>query len=72
MAEKCRVEGVPTFAEGSERILEQKRSGWCGRWQAKNSIASLKRYIFPTIGGRRVSEITSADVLGIFAAISHV
>ena len=30
-AEKRRAEGVPTFAEAAERVLEQKRGGWRGR-----------------------------------------
>ncbi len=29
-SEKRRAEGVPTFAEAVERVLEQKRGGWRG------------------------------------------
>ena len=72
MAEKRRVEGVPTFAEASERVLEQKRPGWRGRWQAQNWVRSLERYTFPRIGGWSVSEVTSADVLKVLTPIWHV
>ena len=49
LADKRRVEGVPTFAEAAARVLEQKRLGWRGRWQAQNWIRSLERYAFPRI-----------------------
>ena len=32
LSEKRRAEGVPTFAEAAERVLEQKRGGWRGRF----------------------------------------
>ena len=28
LAEKRRTEGVPSFAEAAERVLEQKQAGW--------------------------------------------
>ena len=72
LAEKRRVEGMLMFAEASERVLEQKRPGWCSRWQVQNWIPSLERYKFPSIGGRRVSEVTSTDVLETLTPIWHV
>ena len=63
LSEKCRVQGVPTFAEAAERVLEQKRGGGRGRWHAKNWWRSMERYVFPRIGGRPVSEVNTADVL---------
>ena len=58
LSEKRRVQGVPTFAEAAERVLEQKRGGWRGRWHAQNWWRSLERYAFPRIGGRSVSEVS--------------
>ena len=58
LSEKRRVQGVPTFAEAAERVLEQKRGGWRGRWHAQNWWRSLERYAFPRIGGRPVSEVS--------------
>ncbi len=72
LAEKRRAEGVPTFAEAAERVLEQKRGGWRGRWHAQNWWRSLERYAFPQIGRRPVSEVDTADVLDILTPIWHV
>ena len=71
LADKRRVQGVPTFAEAAQRVLEQKRGGWRGRWHAQNWIRSLERYAFPRIGGRPVSEVNTADVLEILTPIWH-
>ena len=71
LAEKRRVQGVPTFAEAARRVVEQKRGGWRGRHHAHNWLRSLERYAFPRIGGRPVSEVNSADVLEILTPIWH-
>ena len=39
LSEKRRVQGVPTFAEAAQRVLEQKRGGWRGRWHAAQLVA---------------------------------
>ena len=72
LTEKRRVQRVPTFAEAAQRVLEQKRGGWRGRWHAKNWWRSMERYVFPRIGGRPVSEVNTADVLEILSPIWHV
>ena len=72
LSEKRRAEGVPTFAEATRRVLEQKHGGWRGRWHAQNWWRSLERYAFPRIGGRPVSEVNTADVLEILTPIWHV
>ncbi|MYD71131.1 MAG: DUF4102 domain-containing protein [Acidobacteria bacterium] len=72
LSEKRRAEGVPTFAEAAERVLEQKRRGWRGRWHAQSWIRSLERYAFPRIGSRPVSEVNTVDVLEILTPIWHV
>ena len=72
LADKRRVQGVPTFAEAAQRVLEQKRGGWRGRWHAQNWWTSMERYAFPRIGGRPVSEVNTADVLEILTPIWHV
>ncbi len=69
--EKRRAEGVPTFSEAAERVLEQKRVGWRGRWYAQNWWRSMERYVFPHIGRRPVSEVNTADVLEIITPIWH-
>ena len=71
LSEKRRVQGVPTFAEAAQRVLEQKRGGWRGRWHAQNWTRSMERYAFPRIGSRPVSEVNTADVLEILTPIWH-
>ena len=72
LADRRRVQGVPTFAEAAQRVLEQKRGGWRGRWHAQNWWRSMERYAFPRIGSRPVSEVNTADVLEILTPIWHV
>ena len=72
LSEKRRVQGVPTFAEAAQRVLEQKRGGWRGRWHVQNWWRSMERYTFPRIGNRPVSEVNTADVLEILSPIWHV
>ena len=72
LADKRRVQGVPTFAEAARRVLEQKRGGWRGRWHVHNWWRSMERYVFPRVGDRPVSEVNSADVLEILSPIWHV
>ena len=50
LADKRRVQGVPTFTDAARRVLEQKQGGWRGRWHAQNWWRSLERYAFPRIG----------------------
>ena len=71
LADRRRVQGVPTFAEAAQRVLEQKQGGWRGRWHAQNWIRSMERYAFPRIGTRPVSEVNTADVLEILTPIWH-
>ena len=71
LAEKRRVQGVPTFAEAARRVVEGKRGGWRGKHHAHNWLRSLERYAFPRIGPRPVSEVSSADVLEILTPIWH-
>ena len=72
LSEKRRADGVPTFTEAAERVLEQKRGGWRGRWHAQNWWKSMERYAFPRIGSRPVSDVNTADVLEILTPIWHV
>ena len=65
LADKRRVQRVPTFADAARRVLEQKQGGWRGRWHAQNWWRSMERYAFPRIGRRPVSEVNTTDVLEI-------
>ena len=72
LAEKHRLESMPTFAEAAVEVIEQKRPGWRGPRQAHVWLRSLERYVFPRIGKRPVAEVASADVLQILAPIWHI
>ena len=71
LAEKRRARTTPTFTDAAARVLEHKRAGWRNPKHALDWPASLERYVFPNIGQRRVSEVTSADVLQILGPIWH-
>ena len=71
LAERRRAWNMPSFSEAVKRVVEQKRSGWRNPRQAPDWMASLGRYAFPHIGRLPVSEVTSADVIGILAPIWH-
>ena len=71
LADKRRVQGVPTFAEAARSVIEQKRDGWRGPRHAHDWLRSLERYAFPRIGKRPISEVNSADVLEILTPIWH-
>lgn len=61
---------VPTFREALERVLEIHSPGWKdGGKSEKQWQASLKTYAFPRIADKRVSDITTADVMNILLPI---
>ena len=71
LAEKRRAEVTPTFAAAAACVLEQKQAGWSNSRHASTWLRSLETYAFPRIGGRLVSEVTSADVLEVLTPIWH-
>ena len=72
LADKHRTQGMPTFAEAAATVVKQKRAGWRSPRQATDWLHSLERYVFPSIGSRPVSEVSSADVLAVLTPIWHV
>jgi len=71
LAERRRAWNMPSFAEAVRRVVEQKRPGWRNPRVAQDWMVSLGRYALPHIGRLPVSEVTSADVIGILAPIWH-
>ena len=72
LADKRRAVGMPTFAEATVTVVEQKQAGWRSATLATDWLRSLERYAFPHIGSRPVSEVNSADALAILTPIWHV
>ena len=62
---------MPTFAEAARRLRDQLSPGWRSPHHARLWLSSLERHFFPRIGETPVSEVTSADVIGILAPIWH-
>ena len=71
LVEKQLAESRPTFAEAARQVWDQLRPGWRSPEHAQLWMGSLERYAFPRIGEMPVSEVTSADVIGILAPIWH-
>ena len=53
----------PTFEAAAKQVHSAHKSSWRNPKHAKQWIATLKEYVFPIFGKRRVSGITPADVL---------
>ena len=71
LAEKRRAATTPTFAAAAATVLAQKQAGWSNSRHESTWIRSLETYAFPRIGGRLVSEVTSADILEVLTPIWH-
>ena len=71
LAARRSARAMPTFEEAAAAVLDQKRDGWRNAKHAKDWPTSLRLYVFPYLGDRPVSEITSADLLQILAPIWH-
>ena len=71
LSEKRRVESTPTFADATRQVWKQLRPGWRSPQHAQLWLSSLERYVVPRIGKMPISEVTSADVIGILAPIWH-
>ena len=71
LSEKRRAESMPTFEETADKVWRQLRPGWRSDRHAQVWLNSLERHVFPRIGEMPVSEVTSADVIGILAPMWH-
>ena len=71
LAEKRRAESMPTFADATRRVWNQLRPGWRSPDHAQLWISCVERFAFPRIGEMPVTDVTSADVIGILAPIWH-
>jgi integrase len=60
---------VPTFAEAALSTLEQRRPGWKDEKHPSQWINTLKAYVFPVMGEKRVNQIETADVLRALSPI---
>ncbi len=71
LSEKRRTRSVPTFAEAARKLRDQLSPGWRSPYHAQLWLKSLERHAFSRIGEMPVSEVTSADLIGVLAPIWH-
>jgi len=71
LAEKRKLQDLPTFEEAAARVLDQQRPGWRNAKHAQDWPRSLRAYAFPRIGRVPVSAVTTADMLAILSPIWH-
>ena len=71
LAERRRARATPTFRKAADIVWKQKRSAWRNEKHARDWPTSLRMYVFPRIGDKPVSDVTSADLLEILAPLWH-
>ena len=60
---------VPTFAEAAEQVHEEHKASWANPKHAAQWINTLKTYVHPHLGTRRVDQIETPDVLRALSPI---
>jgi integrase len=60
---------VPTFAEAALSTLEQRRAGWRDEKHPAQWLNTLKTYVFPVMGNKRVDQVETSDVLRALSPI---
>ena len=63
--------GVPTFEAAAKAVINLHRPGWRNAKHAKQWEATLTAYVYPALGARAVSDVTTADVLAVLMPIWH-
>ena len=60
---------VPTLEEAATAVFEILHPTWRNAKHSKEWMASLQRYVFPSLGTKRVDTITTGDVLSVLLPI---
>ena len=66
---KRTAEAILTFEEASRQVHKIHAPSWRNAKHAAQFISTLETYAFPRIGAMRVTEINTADVLGVLQPI---
>ena len=67
--EDARKSSIPTFGQAAKAVHELHLPTWSNEKHAREWLATLERFAFPSIGRKPVNEITTADVMGIVAPL---
>ena len=66
-----RTSGVPKFEVAAERVIALHGGSWKASSKTERQWrASFERHVYPRIGGKRVDQVTGADVLGVLEPLS--
>lgn len=63
------AEQVPAFEQAALRLIDAKREGWRNPKHAQQWANSLRDYVFPKLGPRKVDAIGLADVVAVLTPI---
>ena len=67
---RASTDAAPTFEDALEEVLAIQRPSWRpGSRSEAQWRASLRTYAFPTLGGLRIDQVTTADVLTVLVPI---
>ena len=69
LSEKKKKEAMLTFSEATEEVISIHSPTWRNQKHAKQFHSTLKTYAFPIIGNKKVSDVTSSDILRILQPI---
>ena len=65
-----RTSKTPTFQQAADKVIELHSAKWRpGSRSREIWVSSLRTYVYPTVGGERVDDITSADLMACLAPI---
>ena len=71
LIDKRRSDGMPTFAEATQRVWKDKSPGWRHSGHSQEWMSSLTRHVLPHIGEMPLCDVTSADLLHTLRRIWH-
>ncbi|MDE2980879.1 MAG: tyrosine-type recombinase/integrase [Gemmatimonadota bacterium] len=63
-----RAGGIPTFTEAMEKVIAIHRPSWRSDGNEAEWRSTLRLYMAPRLGHKRVNAITTADVMGVLLA----
>ncbi|WP_097090584.1 tyrosine-type recombinase/integrase [Novosphingobium sp. Chol11] len=69
IAAKRAAQAVLTFEEAAKRVHELNKPTWRNEKHGKQWIDTLDKFAFPFIGSKRISTISSADILSLLTPI---
>ena len=57
---------IPTFSKATETVIGIHAEGWKDGGKSENQWrSSLRDYVLPNLGNKRINDITTADVMGV-------